>query len=86
MTVSDGEKVERIGPLPKAEVENATASSDAFWSALLVARLDGKDWSECVRFAHEISALKLRVEGHVERMIDREAFYQRLETTAGPPA
>ena len=39
-----------------------------------------------VRFAHEISALKLRVEGHVERMIDREAFYQRLETTAGPPA
>jgi sugar/nucleoside kinase (ribokinase family) len=46
----------------------------------LVAHLDGKDWTECVRFAHEISALKLREEGHVERMIDREAFYRQLET------
>jgi sugar/nucleoside kinase (ribokinase family) len=72
--------------LPKVRVESVTGARDAFWSALLVARLDGKDWRECVRFAHEISALKLRVEGHVERMIDREAFYQRLETTAGPPA
>jgi hypothetical protein len=25
----------------------------------------------------------LRAEGHVERMIDREAFYRRLETSAG---
>ena len=34
-----------------------------------------------MRFAHEILAHKLSVEGHVERMIDREAFYQQLETT-----
>ena len=86
VTVSEDDRVERLGPLPKVRVESVTGARDAFWSALLVARLDGKDWRECVRFAHEISALKLRVEGHVERMIDREAFYQRLETTAGPPA
>ncbi len=85
VTVSEGGKVERIGPLPKVHVESVTGARDAFWSALLVAHLDGKDWKECVRFAHEISALKLRVEGHVERMIDREAFYRQL-TTAGRPA
>ncbi len=82
VTVSDGSSVERIGPLPKVQVENVTGARDAFWSALLVAHLDGKNWGECVRFAHEIAALKLRVEGHVERMIDREAFYGRLETPA----
>ena len=80
VTVSEGGGVERIGPLPKVRVESVTGARDAFWSALLVAHLDGKDWNECVRFAHEISALKLRVEGHVERMIDREAFYQQLES------
>jgi len=80
VTVSEGGRVERIGPLPKVRVESVTGARDAFWSALLLAHLDGKDWKECVRFAHEISALKLRVEGHVERMIDREAFYQQLET------
>ncbi len=82
VTVPEEGSVERIGSLPKAHVESVTGARDAFWSALLVARLDGKDWRECVRFAHEISALKLRVEGHVERMIDREAFYRQLETTA----
>jgi hypothetical protein len=41
---------------------------------------DGKDWKECARFAHEIAPLELQVEGHVERMIYREAFYRRLET------
>ncbi len=82
VTVSEKGRVERVGPLPKVRVESVTGARDAFWSALLVAHLDGKDWKECVRFAHEISALKLRTEGHVERMIDREAFYQRLETSA----
>jgi sugar/nucleoside kinase (ribokinase family) len=66
-------------------VESVTGARDTFWSALLVAHPDGKDWKECVRFAHEISALKLRVEGHVERMIDREAFYRQLEATEGRP-
>lgn len=86
VTVSDGSSVERIGPLPKVEVQSATGARDAFWSALLVAHLDGKEWGECVRFAHEIAALKLRVEGHVERMIDRHSFYRRLETPAESPA
>lgn len=82
VTVSDGSSVERIGPLPRVRVENVTGARDAFWSALLVAHLDGKGWNECVRFAHEVAALKLRVEGHVERMIDRNALYRRLESPA----
>jgi sucrose-phosphate synthase len=86
VTVSVEGRIERIGPLPKARVESVTGARDAFWSALLVAHLDGKDWKDCVRFAHEISSLKLSVEGHVERMIDREAFYRQLGTTAGRPA
>jgi len=80
VTVSDGERVERVGPLPMVEVENVTGGRDAFWGALLVARLDGKPWTLCVRFAHEVAALKLRVVGHVERLIDRAAIYRRLET------
>ena len=80
VTVSEEGRIERVGPLPKVRVESVTGARDAFWSALLVAHLDGKKWKECVRFAHEISALKLREEGHVERMIDREAFYRQLET------
>lgn len=51
VTVSDGSSVERIGPPPRVRVENVTGARDAFWSALLVARLDGTGWSECVRFA-----------------------------------
>ena len=78
VTVSEGGKVEHIGPLPRVRVENVTGARDAFWSALLVSRLDGKEWAGCVRFAHEIASLKLGVEGHVDRMIDREAFYQKI--------
>jgi len=32
-----------------------------------------------LRFAHEVAALKLRVVGHVERMIDREEIYRRVD-------
>ena len=84
--VSDGSSVERVGPLPKVDVQSVTGARDAFWSALLVAHLDGKDWPTSVRFAHEVAALKLGVEGHVERMIDRGAIYRRLEEGAGQPA
>ena len=80
VTVSDGRRVDRVGPLPMVEVENVTGGRDAFWGALLVAHLDGKPWPLCVRFAHQVAALKLRVVGHVERMIDREAIYRQLET------
>jgi sugar/nucleoside kinase (ribokinase family) len=45
-----------------------------------MAHLDGKEWPEAVRFAHEVASLKLRVEGHVERMIDRESLYAGLES------
>jgi fructokinase len=86
VTISDHGSVGRVGPLPKVQTENVTGTSDAFWSALLMARLDGKNWSEAVRFAHEIASLKLGVEGHVERMIDLEAIYTRLRTTAGQPS
>jgi sugar/nucleoside kinase (ribokinase family) len=86
VTISDNGSVEHVGPLPKVQIENVTGARDAFWSALLVAHLDGKSWSEAVRFAHEVASLKLRVEGHVERMIDREAIYTRLRTTARQPS
>src|SRR5439155_6339486 len=33
VTVSDGIKVERVGPLPMVKVENVTGGRDAFWSA-----------------------------------------------------
>src|SRR5215210_6558655 len=36
--------------------------------------------TEAVRFAHEVASLKLRVEGHVERMTDRESLYAGLES------
>ena len=80
VTVSEGGSVERVGPLPKVQIENVTGARDAFWSALLMAHLDGKDWPEAIRFAHEVASLKLGVEGHVERMIDREALYAGLES------
>jgi uncharacterized UPF0146 family protein len=41
----------------------------------------GADALLAVRFAHEVASLKLRVEGHVERMIDRESLYASLEST-----
>lgn len=86
VVVSDGTSVERVGPLARVEVQSVTGARDAFWSALLVGHLDGKDWPTCVRFAHEVAALKLGVEGHVERMIDREALYERLRRGAGQGA
>jgi sucrose-phosphate synthase len=87
VTVSDGKTVERVGPLPRVEVANVTGGRDAFWSALLVAHLEGKPWPVAVRFAHEVAALKLRVLGHVERMIDREEIYRRLaDQPASAPA
>jgi fructokinase len=82
VTVSTNGQIERIEPLPKVQVENVTGTRAAFWSALLVAHLDGKAWPECVRFAHEVASLKLRVEGHVERMIPRQDIYARLGTAA----
>jgi sucrose-phosphate synthase len=78
VTISDGDSVEHVGPLPKVEIQSVTGARDAFWSALLVAHLDGKDWPTSVRFAHEVAALKLGAEGHVGRMIDRGAIYERL--------
>ena len=82
--VSEGSSVERVGvgPLPKARVKNVTGARDAFWSALLVTHLEGEGWGECVRFAHEVATPKLLVEGHIGRIIDREALYERLETPA----
>jgi fructokinase len=79
VTISENGSVEHVGPLPKVQIENVTGARDAFWSALLMAYLDGKNWSEAIRFAHEVASLKLRVEGHVERMIDRESIYVSLE-------
>ncbi len=79
VTISDGRVVERVGPLPIVRVENVTGARDAFWSALLLAHLDGKPWPVAVRFAHEVAALKLRIIGHVDRMINREAVYRRVE-------
>jgi fructokinase len=79
VTISENGSVEHVGPLPKVQIENVTGARDAFWSALLMAHLDNKNWSDAVRFAHEVASLKLRVEGHVERMIDRESIYGSLE-------
>ncbi|MDQ3856194.1 MAG: PfkB family carbohydrate kinase [Chloroflexota bacterium] len=79
VTVSYDGTVDCVGPLPMVQVENVTGGRDAFWSGLLMARLDGKPWPLCVRFAHEVASLKLQVVGHVERMIDRQALYDRLE-------
>lgn len=84
VTISDGEGVERVGPLPMVEVESVIGGSDAFWGALLMAWLDGKPWPLCVRFAHQVAALKLGVVGHVERSIDPEAIYRRLEQPDTP--
>jgi sugar/nucleoside kinase (ribokinase family) len=79
VTVSDGAAVEQIGPLTRFEVKNVTGARDSFWAGLLVARLDGNDWPTCVKFAHEVAKLKLRVDGHIERMIARRDLYGRLD-------
>ena len=85
VTASDNGNVERVRPLPKVKIENVTGARDAFWSALLMAHLDGKDWPEAIRSAHEVASLKLRVERHVERMIDRESLYAGLKPTGQGP-
>jgi sugar/nucleoside kinase (ribokinase family) len=80
VTVSDNGNLERVGPLPEVEVSHVTVARDACWSALLMAHLDGRDWPEAIHFAHEVASLKRRVEGHVERMIDRESLYASLKS------
>ncbi|MGD2178924.1 MAG: PfkB family carbohydrate kinase [Anaerolineae bacterium] len=78
VTVSHNAEVERVGPLSLVGVKSVIGGSDAFWGALLVAHLDGQQWSSCVRFAHEIAARKLLKVGHIECMIDRNAVYEQL--------
>lgn len=79
VTVSDGDSVEEIGPLTRVEVKNVTGASDAFWAGLLLSHLDGSSWTDCVKFAHEVSKLKLVADGHIERMIPRRAIYDHLD-------
>jgi len=78
VTISDGKSVEQVTLPPLSKVDDVTSAGDAFWGGLLVAYLDSKPWPFCVRFAHQVAALNLQVVGHVERMINREALYQRL--------
>jgi sugar/nucleoside kinase (ribokinase family) len=54
--------------------------------AVYVSKLGGKCWEECLSFAHEVATLELGDEGHAERMVDRHALYERLETSAGQRA
>jgi sugar/nucleoside kinase (ribokinase family) len=61
-------------------VVDVTGAGDAFWAGFLIATLHGKDWPESIRFAHEVASLKLRVEGHVERIIDRQTLYASLKS------
>ncbi len=81
VTISDGESVERVGPLPLVEVDDVTSGGDAFWGALLVAHTDGKPWPVAIRFAHEVASLNLQVVGHVEPMLNRKALYRQVEET-----
>jgi sugar/nucleoside kinase (ribokinase family) len=82
VTVSDGKTIESVGPLNLVEVESVLGGSDAFWGGLLVAHLDGNPWPICVRFAHEIAALKLRLVGHIDKLIDRATIYAQLDDQA----
>ncbi len=79
VTISDGTKVERVGPLPLVKIDSVIGGSDAFWGGLLVAHLDGKSWKDAVCFAHQIAALKLQNVGHVERLINKELIYNQKE-------
>jgi sugar/nucleoside kinase (ribokinase family) len=79
VTVSDDGNVERVGPSPNVEM-NVMGARGAFWSALHMAHLDGKDWPEAFRSAHEVASLKLRVEGQKKCMIDRESLYAGLKS------
>lgn len=78
VTVSDGNSVERIGPLPLVEVNSVIGGSDAFWAGLLVSRLENKSWVESVCFAHEIAALKLQNVGHLDHLIDRKEIESKV--------
>ena len=82
VTVSDGDGVQRIGPLPFIEVHSVIGGSDAFWGGLLVAYLDGKTWPETICFAHQIAALKLQNIGHVQKCIDRKTIYNKIKEHA----
>jgi sugar/nucleoside kinase (ribokinase family) len=75
--VSDGSTVKQIGPLTRVEVKNVTGARNFFWAGLFIARLDGNGWPTCVQFAHEVGKLKLQVDGHIERMVDRRDIYGR---------
>jgi sugar/nucleoside kinase (ribokinase family) len=79
VTVSDGSTIEQLGPLTRVEVKNVTGARDSFWAGLLVAHLDGNDWPTCVKFADEVAKVKLGVDGHVQRMIDRRDLYGRFD-------
>jgi sucrose-phosphate synthase len=79
VTVSDGEKVQHIGPLPLVKVNSVIGGSDAFWGGLLVAQLDGKNWKETICFAHQVAALKLKNVGHVKHLIEKEVLYNLSE-------
>jgi sugar/nucleoside kinase (ribokinase family) len=81
VTISDGKKVDRVGPLPLVEVDSAIGGSDAFWGGLLVAHLDGKTWKEAVCFAHHVAALKLQSVGHVKKLINKELLYNQAQDT-----
>ena len=81
VTISNGETVDRVGPLPLVEVDSAIGGSDAFWGGLLVAHLDGKTWKEAVCFAHQVAALKLQNVGHVDKLINKELLYNQVQET-----
>jgi sucrose-phosphate synthase len=79
VTISDGKKIDRVGPLSLVEVASVIGGSDAFWGGLLVAHLDGKSWKEAVCFAHQVAAFKLQNVGHVEHLIHKELIYNQLK-------
>lgn len=79
VTVSDGNTVERIGPLPLVTADSTIGGSDAFWAGMLVAHLDGKSWKEAVCFAHQVAAIKPQSVGHATHLIDKEALYHLVD-------
>lgn len=81
VTISTGDKIERVGPLPLVAVDSVIGGSDAFWGGLLVAQLEGKTWNEAVCFAHLVAALKLQNVGHVIQLINIELLYNQVEET-----
>lgn len=45
------------------EVKDTTGAGDAFWAAFLSAKLDGKNYHDCVNNAIEIAAIKIQKTG-----------------------